>query len=125
MSSCECHIIADFSDLHHTRHQGCIWNVHTLTGGCVMGICEVCGNNYDKAFTVTMGHREHVFDSFECAIRVLSLRSGFLGFSRFFIVRIFRVDVDDRLCEFGECLIRYAFFIERRLQQLDSFVVAE
>jgi len=36
-------------------------------------ICEVCGNNYDKAFTVTThdGH-EHQFDSFECAINALA-----------------------------------------------------
>ena len=37
-----------------------------------MGICEVCGNDYDKAFTVTKGGREYVFDSFECAIHKLA-----------------------------------------------------
>ena len=34
--------------------------------------CEVCGNDYDKAFTVTMAGRSHVFDSFECAIHALA-----------------------------------------------------
>ncbi len=37
-----------------------------------MGRCEVCGNEYDKAFTVTMGGESHVFDSFECAIHALA-----------------------------------------------------
>lgn len=30
--------------------------------------CEVCGNEYDKAFRVIAAGNEHVFDSFECAI---------------------------------------------------------
>ena len=30
--------------------------------------CEVCSNEYDKAFEVVMGGNRHVFDSFECAI---------------------------------------------------------
>lgn len=30
--------------------------------------CENCGNVYDKAFTVVMNGKEHVFDCFECAI---------------------------------------------------------
>ncbi len=35
-----------------------------------MARCEVCGNDYDKAFQVVLpGGRTHVFDSFECAIR--------------------------------------------------------
>jgi hypothetical protein len=37
-----------------------------------MNPCEVCGNVYDKAFTVTMAGEEHVFDSFECAIHGLA-----------------------------------------------------
>lgn len=37
-----------------------------------MGTCEVCGNEYDKAFQVTMGGEEHTFDSFECAIHALA-----------------------------------------------------
>jgi Rieske Fe-S protein len=34
--------------------------------------CEVCGNDYDKAFQVVMGGDTHVFDSFECAIHALA-----------------------------------------------------
>lgn len=37
-----------------------------------MSRCEVCGNEYDKAFSVTMSGVEHVFDSFECAIHALA-----------------------------------------------------
>ena len=37
-----------------------------------MATCEVCGNAYDKAFTVTMSGRDHTFDSFECAIHALA-----------------------------------------------------
>ncbi len=37
-----------------------------------MPICEVCGNDYDKAFELTLAGREHVFDSFECAIHALA-----------------------------------------------------
>jgi hypothetical protein len=37
-----------------------------------MAKCEVCGNEYDKSFTVTLGGRSHTFDSFECAIHALA-----------------------------------------------------
>jgi hypothetical protein len=37
-----------------------------------MAKCEVCGNEYDKAFTVTQGGESHVFDSFECAIHAMA-----------------------------------------------------
>ena len=37
-----------------------------------MAKCEVCGNDYDKSFTVTMGGATHTFDSFECALHVLA-----------------------------------------------------
>ena len=37
-----------------------------------MATCEVCGNDYDKAFQVTKEGREHTFDSFECAIHALA-----------------------------------------------------
>jgi hypothetical protein len=33
-----------------------------------MGVCETCGNSYDKTFTITTGAESHVFDCFECAI---------------------------------------------------------
>jgi hypothetical protein len=34
--------------------------------------CEMCGNDYDKAFEVNLRGRHHVFDSFECAIQALA-----------------------------------------------------
>ncbi len=37
-----------------------------------MAACDVCGNDYDKAFTVTIGGATHTFDSFECAIHMLA-----------------------------------------------------
>jgi hypothetical protein len=37
-----------------------------------MARCDHCGNDYDKAFTVTLGGRTLTFDSFECAIHVLA-----------------------------------------------------
>jgi Rieske Fe-S protein len=37
-----------------------------------MGTCELCGNDYDKAFDVVVGGESHTFDSFECAIHVLA-----------------------------------------------------
>jgi len=37
-----------------------------------MGVCDMCGNDYDKAFTVTLGGSTHTFDSFECAIHMLA-----------------------------------------------------
>lgn len=38
----------------------------------VMAKCEICGNEYDKAFEVVVGGESHVFDSFECAIHALA-----------------------------------------------------
>src|SRR6478672_9752997 len=35
-------------------------------------ICEVCGNDYDKAFKVSFEGEQHTFDSFECAIQALA-----------------------------------------------------
>jgi hypothetical protein len=37
-----------------------------------MATCEVCGNDYDGAFTVEKDGASHVFDSFECAIHALA-----------------------------------------------------
>jgi hypothetical protein len=37
-----------------------------------MAVCQVCGNDYDKAFEVRIGGRSHTFDSFECAIHALA-----------------------------------------------------
>lgn len=34
--------------------------------------CEVCGNDYERAFQVIVAGETHVFDSFECAIHALA-----------------------------------------------------
>jgi hypothetical protein len=44
-----------------------------------MAMCEVCGNNYDRAFTVTLAGRAHSFDCFECAIHALAPRCAHCG----------------------------------------------
>lgn len=44
-----------------------------------MARCETCGNEYGKAFQVTMGNAEHTFDSFECAIEALAPRCDNCG----------------------------------------------
>ena len=41
--------------------------------------CDHCGNDYDKAFTVTMQGRTHTFDSFECAIHALAPQCAHCG----------------------------------------------
>jgi hypothetical protein len=41
---------------------------------CSMARCDVCGNDYDKAFRVTQGDRTMTFDSFECAIEAMAPR---------------------------------------------------
>jgi hypothetical protein len=37
-----------------------------------MARCEVCGNDYDKSFSIELNGRKHLFDSFECAIQALA-----------------------------------------------------
>ena len=37
-----------------------------------MARCDVCGNEYDKAFTVQRDGQTGTFDSFECAIHALA-----------------------------------------------------
>jgi hypothetical protein len=37
-----------------------------------MARCDVCGNDYDKSFTVTMAGKTMTFDAFECAIHALA-----------------------------------------------------
>ncbi len=36
-----------------------------------MARCDVCGNDYDKAFRVSQGTKIMTFDSFECAIQAM------------------------------------------------------
>lgn len=37
-----------------------------------MAKCDMCGNDYDKAFQITQGGKTHTFDSFECAIHLMA-----------------------------------------------------
>lgn len=37
-----------------------------------MARCDLCGNEYDKAFSVSMAGQTYTFDSFECAIQKLA-----------------------------------------------------
>lgn len=37
-----------------------------------MAVCEVCGNDHDKAFEVVAAGQRHVFDSFECAVHAMA-----------------------------------------------------
>jgi hypothetical protein len=37
-----------------------------------MAICDTCGNDYDKTFTITRGDQSGTFDSFECAIQAMA-----------------------------------------------------
>lgn len=36
--------------------------------------CDVCGNDYDKAFQVIAGGKQMTFDAFECAIEAMAPR---------------------------------------------------
>jgi hypothetical protein len=36
-----------------------------------VAVCQVCGNDYDKTFQITLQGKTHTFDSFECAIYAL------------------------------------------------------
>jgi hypothetical protein len=45
-----------------------------------MARCDVCGNDYDKAFRVTTHDgAEHTFDAFECAIHALAPKCEHCG----------------------------------------------
>ena len=45
-----------------------------------MPTCEVCGNDYDKAFAVrTADGSEHTFDSIECAASAIAPRCSHCG----------------------------------------------
>lgn len=45
-----------------------------------MGTCTVCGNEYDKSFTVTTAdNRSYVFDSIECAAHMVAPTCGRCG----------------------------------------------
>ena len=44
-----------------------------------MAKCDVCGNDYDKSFTVTLGGRTGTFDAFECAIQAFAPQCAHCG----------------------------------------------
>lgn len=44
-----------------------------------MARCDVCGNDYDKAFSVSSGGRTMTFDSFECAIHAMAPKCAHCG----------------------------------------------
>jgi hypothetical protein len=44
-----------------------------------MARCEVCGNDYQRSFEVTIAGQAHVFDSFECAIHKLAPKCKHCG----------------------------------------------
>ena len=37
-----------------------------------MAKCDVCGNDYERAFQITSAGKSYTFDSFECAIHKLA-----------------------------------------------------
>lgn len=37
-----------------------------------MATCDMCGNDYDKTFTITKVDETGTFDSFECAIHAMA-----------------------------------------------------
>ena len=39
-----------------------------------MAICDVCGNDYDKAFRITQAGKTLTFESFECEIHAMAPR---------------------------------------------------
>ena len=53
-----------------------VWGLHTSGR---MKTCEVCGNQYDKAFEVVAEGTRHVFDCFACAIHALAPRCKTCG----------------------------------------------
>ena len=44
-----------------------------------MANCDLCGNDYDKAFQVARDGRSWTFDSFECAIEMMAPKCAHCG----------------------------------------------
>ena len=45
-----------------------------------MAVCEMCGNDYERSFTVTLQDgSSHTFDCFECAIHGVAPRCHHCG----------------------------------------------
>ena len=43
-------------------------------GAISMAVCDTCGNEYDKTFTLTRWQESGTFDSFECAAHAMAPR---------------------------------------------------
>jgi len=41
-----------------------------------MAKCDNCGNDYKNSFQILIHGKQHIFDSFECAINVLAPKCG-------------------------------------------------
>ena len=44
-----------------------------------MAKCDVCGNDYERSFTVNAAGKTYTFDSFECAIHKLAPKCEHCG----------------------------------------------
>lgn len=44
-----------------------------------MATCDVCGNDYDKSFTIVRGETKGTFDSFECAAHAMAPHCAHCG----------------------------------------------
>ena len=44
-----------------------------------MGVCDMCGNDYDRSFTITRGDRSGTYDSLECAVTDWAPACGHCG----------------------------------------------
>jgi len=47
--------------------------------GTTTGVCDVCGNTYDRIIVVTRGEQVGMFDSFECAIHAMAPECALCG----------------------------------------------
>ena len=79
-------VLALWRDKHDHNLIGAVLVTRTIaripqpqTGQSTMGKCDTCGNDYDKAFQVTMGNRTMTFDSFECAIQAMAPQCSACG----------------------------------------------
>src|SRR5690554_3348713 len=59
----------DFTHTCMGRHAG---YQHNARKEILMAICDSCGNDYDKAFQLSISGKTYTFDSFECAIHTVA-----------------------------------------------------
>lgn len=45
----------------------------------MQGVCEVCGNQYDKMMVISIEGSERTFDCFECAVHALAPKCSHCG----------------------------------------------